>query len=847
MTVGIARAAPHFGLYSQRVFLRLVVLVCRVFQHITEVAQRAPPPLCWVLEAELIEGPWDLSIHLKKGPAYGLAFLLVLVASALTALEPALGPHYPFLTLLLTLLAVALGAAVGGNRAGVFFLLLGGVQFLLISWRQAGESVGSMTAVSLITYLITAGGIALLLTSQHRARLRAETAAQDATIRTEQLQRELEANRSREEAQLWNEDRYRTPADKTKDSAIVMLTPEGRHATWNQGIGRLLGYEKLEFLHANPADLYTPEDRAQGVPQTDLAEAAHEGQVSGERWIVRKDGSWFPASISITSVLDERGKLVGFAKRIRDLTEAKRIEEELRRHQEALELGYEAAGLGTVDHDLVSGKLLLDPRAAALLGIHAGDMVSYGDFLELVHPEDREVTEQLRETALAQRQPFSTQFRVVWPNGTVRWIAAVGRGSYDQRTGQPLHLRGILLDVTERKQTEERLQEVLRLEAIGRLAGGIAHDLNNMLVAIMGFSDMLARSFRPEDPRLEDVEQITRAASQSATLTRQLLAFARRELVRPRLLDLNEIIRNAVTMLRPVLGENINLLVRLSPKLGAIHADPERVEQILMNLVLNARDAMPQGGRAEIETEVLELEVSPESWQPEVEAPPAGRYAVLSVRDTGHGMDTPTLQHIWEPFFTTKPAGQGTGLGLSVVYGSVKQSGGYIWVESEVGLGTAVRVYWPELPGVPEAREETSTGQSAQGGTETLLIVEDESAVRALIVRAATSFGYHCLEAATATEAIRLLEQEQGKIDLVITDVVMPDMSGGQLGETLAHRFPKISVLYMSGFASDDVIRRGLLEPSRPFLQKPYRPGDLAHKIREVLEAKSAAKQHQTA
>jgi two-component system cell cycle sensor histidine kinase/response regulator CckA len=796
----------------------------------------------------LIEGHSDLPVRLKRWPAYGLALLLVLVASALTtALEPVLGSHSPFLTLLLTSLAVALGAAVGGAGAGMFFLLLGGAQFLLISWRQAGEPAGPATAISLILYLLSAGGIALLLTAQHRARIRAETAAQDETVRAEQLERDLAAIRNHEEAQRWNEERYRTPADETKDSAILMLTPEGRHATWNKGIGRVLGYDKVEFLRTNPAELFTPDDRIQGLPEKELAEAAEQGQVSTEGWMVRKDGTWFPVAVSITSVLDAKGKLVGFAKRIRDLTEAKRIEEELRRHQEALEMGYEAAGLGTWDHDLVSGDLHLDPRALALLGSRGREVISYNEFMEAVHPDDREATEQLRETALAQRESFSTQFRVVWPDGTIHWIAAVARGSYDRRTGQPLHLRGILLDVTERKQTEERLQEVLRLEAIGRLAGGIAHDLNNMLVAILGFSDLLARSFSPKDPRLEDVEQITRAASQSASLTRQLLAFARRELVRPRLLNLNEIVRYAVAMLRPVLGENINLVVRLSSKLGGIHADPARVEQILMNLVLNARDAMPQGGRVEVETEVLELEASPQTWQPEVEAPPPGRYAVLSVRDTGHGMDAPTLQHIWEPFFTTKPAGQGTGLGLSVVYGSVKQSGGYVWVESEVGLGTAVRVYWPELALVAEQREEAVAVPPVQRGTETLLIVEDESAVRALIVRAATGFGYRCLEAATASEAVRLLEQEQGKIDLVITDVVMPGMSGGQLGETLAHRFPTIPVLYMSGFANDDVIRRGLLEPSRPFLQKPYTPDELAQKIREVLGTHAASEHHQTA
>jgi two-component system, cell cycle sensor histidine kinase and response regulator CckA len=550
----------------------------------------------------LIEGPPELPVRLKRWPAYGLAFLWVVLASVLTAaLKPVLGSHYPFLTLLLTSVAVALAAAAGGSGAGMFFLLLGGAQFLLITWRQPGEPSGPTTAVSLILYLVSAGGIALLFTRQHRARVQAEVATRDETIRADQLERELAATRNHEEAQRWNEERYRTPADEAKDSAILMLTPDGRHATWNKGIGRLLGYEKLEFLRVNPAELFTPEDRAQGLPDTELAEAAEQGQFSSERWMVRKDGNWFPASISITSVLDQKGKLVGFAKRIRDLTEAKRIEEELRRHQEALELGYEAAGLGTWDHDLVSGEVHLDPRAMALLGIR-GETISHGDFMEAVHPEDRKATEQLREAALTERQPFSTQFRVVWPDGGIHWIAAMGRGSYDRRTDRPLHMRGILLDVTERKQTEERLQEVLRLEAIGRLAGGIAHDLNNMLVAILGFSDLLARSFSPKDPRLEDVEQITRAASQSASLTRQLLAFARRELVRPRLLDLNEIVRYAVAMLRPVLGENINLVVRLSPKLGGIHADPARVEQILMNLVLNARDAMPQGGRVEIET-----------------------------------------------------------------------------------------------------------------------------------------------------------------------------------------------------------------------------------------------------
>jgi PAS domain S-box-containing protein len=780
---------------------------------------------------------------------YGLAILCVVLAMALpAAVEPIVGSHSPLIAFLLFSLAVGVASAALGLGAGLAALILGATWFILVARHYSPAMSDSATYLSLALYVFSAGGIVLLVTALHRARLGAEAGAQDATAEVAQLERELAAGRNSEASQPPKEERYHTPADEAKDSAIFMLTPEGRHATWNKGIGRMLGYEKLEFLRASPTDLFTPEDQAQGVPEQELAEALELGAVSAERWMVRKDGTRLPVAVTITSVLDQRGELVGYGKRVRDLSEVKRIQEELRRHKEALELGYEAAGLGTWDHDLISGELRLDQRARAMLGLHLEDSVTYSRWAEALHPEDLGRTEELRETAIRDRQPLSTEFRVIWPDGTTHWIAAIGRGSYDPETDKPLRMRGILLDITERKQTEERLQEVVRLEAIGRLAGGIAHDLNNMLVAILGFSDLLARSFEPEDPRLEDVEQITQAATQSANLTRQLLAFARREMIQPRRLDLNGIVRYAAGMLRPVVGENIDLAVQLSPMLGAIHADRARVEQIVMNLVLNARDAMPQGGRVEVETEAVELEATPPVWQPQAEAPPPGRYAVLAIRDTGYGMDPGTLQHIWEPFFTTKPAGQGTGLGLSVVYGSVKQSGGFVWVESEVDRGTVVRVYWPEILVVTDQPDLAPAAIPAQRGTETVLVVEDERAVRALIVRTLTTFGYRCLEAVDAKAALQLLEHEHGKIDLVITDVVMPGMSGGRLGELLAQQHPAIPVLYTSGFANDDVIRRGLLDASRPFLQKPFTPHDLAHKMREVLEATAVTEdQHQTA
>ena len=763
---------------------------------------------------------------------YGMAIVSVAVAITLpAAVEPIVGSQSSLITLLIFCLTVGFASAAGGVAAGGTALLLGAVWFVWVT-RPASPAVTDSASLLLLgIYALNAGGIALLVGSHRRG----------TDPHLDDLDQEERNERgNHDEMSRGLAERYRTPPDEANESAIFMQTPEGRVATWNRRIEHMLGYEKLEFLHADAADLFTPEDRAQGLPQRELSEAAEKGRVSAQRWVVRKDGTWLPVQVTVSSVRDKEGNLLGFANRIRDLSEVRRVEEELLRHQEALELGYEAAGLGTWDHDLITGELRLDHRATSMLGFHPGDAVTYANWADAIHSEDQGPTEELRQAAIRDRQPFSAQFRVLWPDGTTHWLAAIGRGTYQKSSGRPLRLRGILLDVTERKQTEERLQEVVRLEAIGRLAGGIAHDLNNMLVAIMGFSDLLSRTFEPDDPRREDVDQINRAATQSANLTQQLLAFARREIIRPRPMDLNRLVRYAAGMLRSVVGENIELVVRLTPTLGGIHADPPRVEQIVMNLVLNARDAMPQGGRIEVETSAVELHASSPVWQPESEAPPPGRYAVLSVHDTGHGMDPDTLQHIWEPFFTTKPAGQGTGLGLSVVYGSVKQSGGFVWAESEVGQGTTIRVYWPEISAVSEQTGEIPIPAPVQRGTENVLVVEDEPVVRALIVRTVEGFGYRCMEAGDAAEALRLLQQEQGSFQLVITDVVMPGMSGGQLGEVLAHKYPTLPVLYTSGFANNDVIRRGLLDPSRPFLQKPFTPEDLARKIREVLEASTA-------
>ncbi len=772
---------------------------------------------------------------------YGAAVLAVIGATAVRgAAESLIGTDDLSVIFCVSLLAVALAGGYGGLGPALLALLLGGLasRFLFVPPRYSLTLADPAVRVALTAYVLTAATIAFLAAAQRRFRLRSQAAAGDAIARAAQLERDIATRQRAEEVQ---EERYRTPADQAKDYAIFVLDPQGRNASWNKGVQRMLGYESDEFLGTEMGDLYTLEDRTAGVPERELVEAVEHGRVSCERWLVRKDGTRFWASDSTASARDPQGQLLGFAKRLRDLSEAKQVQDELRQSQEALQLAHDAAGLGTWDENLVTGELRWDSRAKALFGLLPETTVSQNVWASAVHPDDLARTKALLERGLHDRAPFSTEYCVVWPDGSLHWIAMIGRATFDPTTGTPLRMAGVMLDVTERKRAEERLQEVVRLEAIGRLAGGIAHDLNNMLVAILGFSDLLARSLRPDDPKRIDVDQISQAASRSATLTRQLLAFARRELIQPRLVDLNEAVRRAEGMIRSVVAENIELVTQLSPTLGAVYADPGQLEQILMNLVLNARDAMPQGGRVTVETASVALGAGPDTQYFAAELPAAKRCVMLSVRDTGHGMDAATLQRIWEPFFTTKPAGQGTGLGLAAVYGAVKQSGGFVWADSEPGRGTVVSVYWPEMQAPAEQPGERCT-PPVEPGSETVLVVEDEPLVRALMVRTLTGFGYHCLEAQDAEEALRQLEQGQVRPALVLTDVVLPGQSGRWLGEQLAVQRPELPVLYTSGFADEDVIRRGLLDAERPFLQKPFAPHELARKVREVLDAAAQGK-----
>jgi two-component system, cell cycle sensor histidine kinase and response regulator CckA len=677
--------------------------------------------------------------------------------------------------------------------------------------------------------------------AQWRALWQANAASRDSLAKADRLERELAKHEYLEEAWPHREDRYRTPLDQAQDYTIFLLDVDGRATSWNPGVQRVIGYEREEFLQTFIRDLYTEEDREDDAPARELQEAAERARTTSDRWVLRKDGSRFWASTSTAGVRDGRGRLLGYARRVRDLSRSKQVEEQLRRKQAALELAHEAAGLGTWEYELATGTMYCDDRATALFGVSPDAPTTLTRLLEALHPEDRGQTEERWDRALRERSPFSAEYRVLWPDGSVHSIMAVGRCTTDI-SGEPFTMSGVLLDLTEQRRTEEHLQESLRLEAVGRLAGGIAHDLNNMLAAILGFCEFLQRGLEPNDPRRGDVEQISLAADRSANLTRQLLAFARRELIQPQVLDINPVVRRAAAMFPSILGENIQLDLELAPQLGLIYADPRQIEQTLMNLVLNARDAMPQGGRVTVETRTVTLEPSSEIRKHPA-GTPGGTFTMVAVTDTGHGMDATTLQRIWEPFFTTKPIGEGTGLGLSSVYGAVKQSGGFVWADSERGRGTTIEVYWPQSHAEPGQPEESSK-PSVEGGSETILIVEDEDLVRALAVRVLKAEGYRCYEARNAEEAIRLFEQEKIHIDLVITDVVMPGMSGGGLSDRLERLRQGVPILFTSGYTDEDVIRRGLLENNRPFLQKPSTPQELARKVRTVLDTAASIPNH---
>jgi PAS domain S-box-containing protein len=658
-----------------------------------------------------------------------------------------------------------------------------------------------MATVS-VTGLLLASAIA----QQRRSEAEARRLNAELVMRVDADAREL---RAASVELSGSSERYRTLMDSAPD-ALLVADADGRILLANARAEETFGYGREELVGRALAEI---------IPQGLHAR--------------RRDGSEFPVDVRLSTVKLPTGR--GVCAAVRDVSEQRRAEQALRESQAALEQAQRVAHVGSWQSGLAQdAPLEWSKETFRIFGV---DPVSFGarveDFFARVHPEDVSAVREAAGAAVARGTSYSIDHRILRPNGAVRWVHEQAEVVKDAE-GRPLRLVGTVQDITDRRQLQEQLLQAQKIEAVGRLAGGVAHDFNNLLGVILGFSELARKDLPAEHRAHQRVEQIQKAAERAATLTRQLLAFSRKQLLQPRVVDLNTIAREMERMLRRLIGEDIELVTSFAPDLWPVRADPAQVEQVILNLAVNARDAMPAGGTLTIRT--CEADLDPAFAGAHPGASP-GPHAVLSVSDTGYGMDAATLSHVFEPFFTTKPAGHGTGLGLAMIYGIVKQSGGYISAESRPGQGTTFTVYLPRAEAQGADPVPPPEPAALPRGTETVLLVEDEASLRGVMCETLRGAGYRVLESGTAEDALAAAAAHDGAIHLLLTDVVMPGASGEALEAQLRPARPGIRVVFMSGYTDDAISRHGVLEPGRHFLQKPFAADVLLREVRRALDA----------
>jgi len=544
-------------------------------------------------------------------------------------------------------------------------------------------------------------------------------------------------------------------------------------------------------------------------------------------------------------LFDRDGAVSHVGVTVHDVTfgeELKTAYAEHQRKEADLGLALKAGRMITLDTDLETGRVYASDNARDVLGLPPDLPIdTIEDWLSLFHPDDRKQTEREMAAAPEGVPRLDRIFRIILPHtGETRWLERRGQLTLHSGGARGRWARGIIMDVTDRVRlegalhtAEEQLRQSQKMEAIGRLAGGIAHDFNNLLSVVLSYSDMLLSAGVVPEPHAADLREIHGAAGRAANLTRALLAFSRQQVLEPAVVDLNDVVHGMDKMLRRVIGEDIELRWTADPALGRVRVDPGQIEQVLMNLAVNARDAMPAGGKLTLETSNIDLD---ESYARMHVGVTPGPHVMLAVTDTGAGMSKDVQAKIFEPFFTTKDIGKGTGLGLSTVFGIVRQSGGHIWVYSEPGQGTTFKLYFPRTDQVPEVKARAGVAPATLRGSETLLLVEDDEHLRVVSRTILAKNGYRVIAADTPAEALARCTHEPGVIHLMITDVVMPGMNGLQLATQAAKSRPDMKVLYVSGYTNDTIVHHGVLDEGVAFLQKPITPDTLLRRVRDLLD-----------
>jgi PAS domain S-box-containing protein len=654
--------------------------------------------------------------------------------------------------------------------------------------------------------------------------------AEGKPVEIEAVCRDLRERRRAERALRESEERYRMVVEST-DALIAVLDDEYRLVYSSPAVERVLGYGREDLLGGRPFDLVHPSD-------TDSARAALAGRLAaGETALVRlraHDGQWVPLETAVTQLAGPvagGGTLLVVA---RDVSARISVEQALRESEERFRTLFEFSPRGMDLTDRTGTILDANEALARLLG-YARDELIGRTFADFTHPEDVDADLDLyHELVNGERESYDLEKRYIRADGATITVHLTAF-AIAADAGRPRRLIGIIDDITEQRVLEEQLRQSQKMEAIGRLAGGIAHDFNNLLTGINGFAELGLAALGEHDgggPLERALAGIGQAADQAAALTRQLLAFSRRQVLEPQLVPINALARDFVPLLERLLGEHVAVELALDDDVGCVNADPAQLRQVLMNLAVNARDSMPDGGTLTIETEQVDLDGAPT-----MQGPLSGRFVLLAVSDTGTGMTADALERVFEPFYTTKDASSGTGLGLATVLGIVEQSGGRISVYSEPGVGSTFKVYLPsqdagDEPAAPQKQEATP-------GSERLLLVEDNENVRSFTTAALESLGYGVTSCATPLEALRLV-RDGIDADVVLSDLVMPELDGRELVAQLLVSRPSLGVVLMSGYTDDAIAARGVADENLIFLQKPFTVGQLGEAIRQALERRTA-------